>query len=633
MQVYYHNYMPIGDVLVLATCILFEILIRVAYVNRTRNFNLFRQMIVLLSVAAMSNLLFNISMNMPEQMPVILIYVFRWLYHAALFMNMVFYTLYLKEPLKLNDSEHRRNSRIVWIAYALLVLSDVLGSLLKFGFYIEDGVPYTGINIFPVAYLFFIAVPIMNAIYHKNEIYNRVIVGVVATVVLAVGMMFLQRIFGQQSFTVATYLFPMYALLYLLHATPYDIDIGAVNRTAFEGMIEHCNAKDEQVFMMSLCMHEYEVSARKFPRELQVVIRHFSSDFFKDSHLYQVSNGRIILAAKVSKNPDYEERNARMLESFDRVYPDFRLEYKIVGLVTRGGIGNDSDYIGFIQFIERRMTFNTFKLVREEDYEAYKKQVYIVRQLEDINTKRDLNDPRVLVFCQPVYNAREQKFDTAEALMRLELPESGMVFPDQFIPIAESHHYINMLTMIILSKTCAQVKKLIEEGYDVKRISVNFSMLDIRENDFCRNIKRIVEDNGIPFEKIAIEVTESQSEKDFIIIKERINELKDTGIKFYLDDFGTGYSNFDRIIELPFDIVKFDRSLVIASATDTKSQTMVSHLAHMFTDLNYAVLFEGIEDESDEIRCMNMCGRYLQGYKYSRPIPIERLKEYFEKKD
>ena len=104
-----------------------------------------------------------------------------------------------------------------------------------------------------------------------------------------------------------------------------------------------------------------------------------------------------------------------------------------------------------------------------------------------------------------------------------------------------------------------------------------------------------------------------------------------SGITFYLDDFGTGYSNFERILEIPFDIIKFDRSLVVASRNDPKSETLVSHLAHMFSDLDYDVLYEGVEDDEDEGRCTNMHARYLQGYKYSKPIPIEQLKDFLKK--
>ena len=206
-----------------------------------------------------------------------------------------------------------------------------------------------------------------------------------------------------------------------------------------------------------------------------------------------------------------------------------------------------------------------------------------------------------------------------------------MVFPDVFIPIAERNNCVQMLTKIILNKTCRQINTMIRQGYSVRRISVNFSIFDVRENDFCTMVEKIIKENEIEHNKIAIEITESQNESDFEIIKERINELKDSGIKFYLDDFGTGYSNFERIMELPFDIIKFDRSLVIASSSDEKMREMVSHLAKMFSDMDYAVLYEGIEDEEDEARCIDMSAKYLQGYKYSKPIPIKQLTEYYVK--
>jgi EAL domain-containing protein (putative c-di-GMP-specific phosphodiesterase class I) len=279
------------------------------------------------------------------------------------------------------------------------------------------------------------------------------------------------------------------------------------------------------------------------------------------------------------------------------------------------------------------MRQNEVYRVKDEDYEKFNKHRYIVEQLEDIYKKRDLLDPRVTVFCQPVYNVITGKYDSAEALMRLTLKDTGMVFPDQFIPIAEKHNYIHTLSMIILSKTCHEIKEFIDNGYEFNRISVNFSILDFREKDFCDSVIKIINDAGIPFDKVAMEVTESQNEKDFKAIRDIFSILKNTGITLYLDDFGTGYSSFERIVEIPFDIIKFDRSLVIASGEQVKAETTVSYLAHMFTDLNYSVLYEGIEDENDENRCVNMYARYLQGYKYSKPIPIGRLAEFFEKKE
>ena len=111
-------------------------------------------------------------------------------------------------------------------------------------------------------------------------------------------------------------------------------------------------------------------------------------------------------------------------------------------------------------------------------------------------------------------------------------------------------------------------------------------------------------------------------------MKERMEILHEEGIQFYLDDFGTGYSNMERILELPFDLIKFDRSMVTASAQDSRSEHIVEKLAKMFSDFNYHVLFEGVENSEDEDRCLSMAASYLQGFKYSRPIPIEQLHSF-----
>ena len=215
--------------------------------------------------------------------------------------------------------------------------------------------------------------------------------------------------------------------------------------------------------------------------------------------------------------------------------------------------------------------------------------------------------------------------------MRLKLEEAGMVFPDQFIPLSEEQGYIHVLTEIILNKTCQEIRKLTEEGFLIKRISVNVSALELKDSAFCGDITRIIDSNRVPGETVAIELTESNSEADFMIMKEKIEELRGKGIQFYLDDFGTGYSNMERIMELPFDIIKFDRSMVIASGMNERSENIVQSLARMFKDMKYSVLYEGIEDEKDEERCNAMSATYLQGYKYSLPVPIEKLREFIPK--
>lgn len=178
---------------------------------------------------------------------------------------------------------------------------------------------------------------------------------------------------------------------------------------------------------------------------------------------------------------------------------------------------------------------------------------------------------------------------------------------------------------------CTQVRRLIEEGYSLSRVSVNISAIELKSDSFCDDINGIIEDSGLSAGNIAIELTESQSERDFVIMKEKIHELREKGIIFYLDDFGTGYSNMERIMELPFDIIKFDRSMVLESGSSERSRKIVSSLAKMFADMNYSVLYEGVEEDAEEKMCMDMEASYLQGFKYSKPIPIEDLGGYLDR--
>jgi EAL domain-containing protein (putative c-di-GMP-specific phosphodiesterase class I) len=277
------------------------------------------------------------------------------------------------------------------------------------------------------------------------------------------------------------------------------------------------------------------------------------------------------------------------------------------------------------------MPENAVYQVQQGDLEKYRQYDVILKQLADIAGRKNLNDPRVLVYCQPVYNIRTGRYDTAEALMRLRLEGIGLVYPDQFIPMAEENRYIHALTEIILSKTCRVLHNLIAEGFDIRRISVNVSALELRDPGFCDDINRIIDSSGVDSSRIAIELTESRSESDFLLMKERIEELKKRGITFYLDDFGTGYSNMERILELPFDIIKFDRSMLIAGSQSKKTEQVLGSLADLFSRLNYSVLYEGVEDEKDEKLCISLSASYLQGYKYSKPIPIGELRGFLVK--
>ena len=162
------------------------------------------------------------------------------------------------------------------------------------------------------------------------------------------------------------------------------------------------------------------------------------------------------------------------------------------------------------------------------------------------------------------------------------------------------------------------------------RISVNFSMYEITKSGFYDDIMRILSGYQFDRSRVAFEITESLDAEHLDDIRVILQEFRDIGIKIYLDDFGTGYSNLEHITNLPIDVVKFDKSLVDSSGYSERSKYLVEGMSNMFHSIGYQLLYEGIETAPDQERCIGMQAQYLQGYRYSRPIPIEQLADFIK---
>lgn len=125
-----------------------------------------------------------------------------------------------------------------------------------------------------------------------------------------------------------------------------------------------------------------------------------------------------------------------------------------------------------------------------------------------------------------------------------------------------------------------------------------------------------------------MELTESRNDTEYELVLDRVMQFKSLGVCTYLDDFGTGYSNFDRILSLKLDVVKFDRILLLMANKDENSQFILNYFSTAFKKLGYKVLYEGVETDEQETICVNSHADYLQGFKFSKPIPIEELKNF-----
>lgn len=511
-----------------------------------------------------------------------------------------------------------------------IIVLEVLSPFTKFGLYYQDGqwqrtlvTPY---HIFYVnAFWGFIAMVFI----HAKRIIKYVRASLIWVLIIDALIMGYQIVVKTETYTVFTYMVPILAVMILLHSKSFDDKTGALGVSSLDNYIKkHLKLKinvDYAVLKLNLNGQDL------ISGELGKLLSSFWRDYFKNALSFNLTSNIFVLAVpKEKRNGNVEEKlNKLFYEDFVSYHEQYKVPFKLFSMNDVSFIENAADILEVTRFILPGMEENSTLVLddkKKADLLVLKK---IKENLADIEKQKNIDDPRVLVYCQPIRNMKTGKFDTAEALMRLELDGIGFVMPGMFIAMAEEYGYITILTKIMLNKVCKLITDLDKERVPFKRISVNVSAIDVMTNGFCEELVEIVKLHNIDSSKIGIELTESQSDKDRQVLNSRIKLLREAGMTLYLDDVGTGYSNLDRIVQYDVDVVKFDRFFLLEAEKSMKIIKMMTHLSQAFKDMDYKLLFEGVETESHEVLCLNCGADYIQGFKYSKPVPAEELKTFF----
>ena len=628
---FYQNYTSAADVCTIVFCIIFQIILRSSYTQKQKSLFLFDSGTGLISFAAFSNITYHTLLDSITAGNMFWVYFFRDGFYIGLMFLLVVFCYYLGYTMDVNFKRKHVLHFFIWTGAVLGAVAELSAPWTHYGFYIDSELQihqnyYT--DPFRNAYMYYIILILWIMVSYRKKMISKMFWCIMKTLLISVLVMTMQYQIMSTSYTCITFLFPMCAVLFLFHYNSYDVETGTLDSRAFGNYTRELNGKE---FMM-ISLYLRDINAKKM-KQLMEHFFHFNEQFFNKPCTFRMWDGKFVMLFRKDLNPDAEKKIQQMLEDFYELYQQFKIDYRLVIIYSDPRLVSGEDYMALDEFLGERQAINSVVYSSKEDVDAFLQMKYVLEQLIDINEKGDLEDERVLVYCQPVLNTKTGTFSSAEVLMRLNLPKLGIVMPSLVIPIAEKHEMIHTISRIVLNKTCQNIRKLEEEGYELSRVSVNFSIMELKDVNFCDDLLQIMDDNQVPYEKIAVELTESRNEADFEIMKQIMSRLQKHGMRFYLDDFGTGYSNFERIIELPIDIIKFDKSLTILSGRDTNSRDLVGSFSDIFTRANYQVLFEGVETEDDEQRCENMNARYLQGFKYSEPVPMMQLRRFLSKKE
>ena len=430
---------------------------------------------------------------------------------------------------------------------------------------------------------------------------------------------------------------PVFGTLLTVFANPCNIDNGAFDYKSAEVFLKKLINKQQKSSFEIVCLSVLQNNAipkrneEKFSQSIESAF-YLLAQNGANGKLFQLKDNRFVYIFKNSKIN--RERTRNIIENkLCKILNENKIDYHLFILYSKKEFETPKQYLSFVKYCEKITPINCITCISYSSYVDFLNTEYILNQIKDINKKSDLNDERIQVFCQPVYNVEAKKYDTAEALMRLKTEKLGLLTPDKFIKLAEDNDCIHFLSLCILNKTCCEIKKLIDEGYAFSRITVNMCIKELTGPQVAEEIKDIITANQIPPSCVAIELTESCDDIQTHITQEVVDIIRGQKIKIYLDDFGTGYSNFDRIIKLPFDVVKFDKIfLTLNFDNEVKKLSVIKDTVNIFSNLGYEILFEGVETEKDESVCIEMGAKYLQGFLYSKPIPIYKVRDFFKRK-
>lgn len=237
-----------------------------------------------------------------------------------------------------------------------------------------------------------------------------------------------------------------------------------------------------------------------------------------------------------------------------------------------------------------------------------------------------IKNDEFLVYLQPKYKLDTETLHGAEALIRWRYHNRELLSPGLFVPIFETGGLISKLDDIVLKKVCAQLKEWEEDGLPLYPVSVNLSRKSIGKPELAKHLTEIVDSYGVDHSLIDFELTESANSDNQEQMVEVITQLKENGFKISMDDFGTGYSSLSLLTSLPIDTIKIDKSFVdkISDRGSVQnSRTMLRHIITMVRGLDFTCLAEGAETK-EQIDLLREFGcEIVQGYYYSRPLPVE----------
>ncbi|MBR4580795.1 MAG: EAL domain-containing protein [Lachnospiraceae bacterium] len=632
---YYHIEFDIAAIF-LTLFIIYYIIFKKGLVRHANR--VYLVLVLLDFIAVISDIMSSVANNRPDYSERIFQDFWNYVYHFSHTMIAYVFVVYLFFLLGFVKKKQKTMYAVSVpiIAGGVLLLSN---PLTKWLFYYDAEGYYRHGKLFAAIYaiaLFYMFYSIFFAFRYRKMLGKSRFIPLLAFLFISFGAIVFQIFFQEYLITLFFENIGFMGILFTIENKDDTISpaTGIFNRYAFQTALESAmSTEGYTLILVKIANLNYYNKVIGF-QNMNGILNKISvwiEQEYKLYACYDCGRGHLaVLCDKISEEALESGRKA-IYERFDK--PWGRGKFSLTFPVQYGVIHLPED----VKTMENLMMLVDAPFDGKEYTELDVKAViseYERRVLIEHLIDKALKNKTFQVYYQPIWNSQTGKVQSAEALCRLIDEEYGIIPPDEFIPIAEQNGTILEIGRFVFDEVCRFYQEGGLKSRGVDYIEVNLSVVQCMSRNLKEMFEEILNKYSLDAKCINLEITESATAGNQKLLSDSINMLREVGFTFSLDDYGTGYSNISIMYEMPFSIIKIDKS-ILWKAMDPKTgegqRSAVIYLENtirMLQDMNYSVLVEGVETMDQKMLLERFDCDYFQGYYFSKPVQKQVFLDY-----
>ena len=609
--------------------------------NRNKQYYLFSLCLLLSGTTIVLDILTSLTINGALQLAYHLNYTLNMLYFCFLFLSfsvMVIYCFYLMFEHVADKHCYNIATRLVKLFALILLFMLCTNPWTDWFFHFEDGA-YTRGRFNRLGYLFLlIEICMICACYYRNRnVVSRAmrkLIRVGPLMVLALASM---QLLYRNTLLVGT-MESLVNLIFYISFQNNRVGLDSLtelpNRNTFFQELETKAKKETRLHLILIHLGQMEQINQKYGTyqgdTLLYQVSRYLDQVFPRYQAVRFGNTRFLLMGTLQSEDAAGTHIDEILKRFSEPWPAVEKDclcpihcahiFADPAKTSENRIIDQLEY-ALSQAMEKPSNYAVF--FDDALKSRYERRIYVLEQI-----RRALDTESFQIYFQPIYHCRKQKFTSAETLLRLFDENGTPISPAEFIPLAEQNGLIDEISWQLLEKVCTFLSQ--HPDIPLRTISINMAMQQITDRTFWNRIHGAQEAYGFPLEKLRIEITERTISKNPALVQRIMEYLTEKGLRFYLDDFGIGYSNLSNMMNLPFETIKLDASLLADIAENNTHYRTMELLIQMLHHAGFLVVAEGLETIQQVEKAHRLDVDCIQGYYYAKPMPADELIPFLE---